>query len=128
MLNAAPRARARQYSHLHFVESGNTRLVRRRRRRQDSPELVQRESQVQTNLFALFSFPDPPNPPRLTGVDVGRPERRKGDRVRLECVSSGGNPLPKIEWRRNGKKLSPGKNGLLLLLWQTFSCNALFSR
>lgn len=30
-----------------------------------------------------------------------------GTKVRIECVSRGGNPLPEIEWILNGKKLTP---------------------
>ena len=42
--------------------------------------------------------------------DLGSPEKRAGDRVRLECVSSGGNPIPQIEWRRNGRPLPEGQS------------------
>ena len=37
-------------------------------------------------------------------------KRAAGDRVRLECVSSGGNPVPQIEWRRNGRPLPEGQS------------------
>ena len=76
------------------------------------------------SFFALseFSLPhnflllsDPPSAPRLIGDDLGSPsaaalKRAAGDRVRLECVSSGGNPVPQIEWRRNGRPLPEGQS------------------
>ena len=46
----------------------------------------------------------------MIGDDLGSPEKRAGDRVRLECVSSGGNPIPQIEWRRNGRPLPEGQS------------------
>ena len=74
------------------------------------------------SFFALseFSLPhnflflsDPPSAPRLIGDDLGSAaalKRAAGDRVRLECVSSGGNPVPQIEWRRNGRPLPEGQS------------------
>ena len=63
--------------------------------------------------FLLPSFlSDPPSAPRLIGDDLGAAalKRAAGDRVRLECVSSGGNPVPQIEWRRNGRPLPEGQS------------------
>ena len=75
------------------------------------------------SFFALseFSLPhnflflsDPPSAPRLIGDDrdlgAAALKRAAGDRVRLECVSSGGNPVPQIEWRRNGRPLPEGQS------------------
>ena len=56
-------------------------------------------------LSSLFS--DPPNPPRLGGDLVS--EKRAGDKVRLECISNGGNPLPQLYWIKNGEKIKSGK-------------------
>ncbi len=50
-----------------------------------------------------FCIVDPPSPPQILG-DL-RAEQRSGDRVKLTCITDGGNPLPKLSWLRNGVPL-----------------------
>ena len=47
-----------------------------------------------------FCIIDPPSPPQIHG-DL-RAEQRSGDKVKLTCITDGGNPLPKLSWLRNG--------------------------
>ena len=50
--------------------------------------------------------------PQILG-DIS-PYRRKGDKVSLSCVASGGNPFPELTWVRNGLPLrDSGKSGKL---------------
>ena len=56
-----------------------------------------------TIFISVCSFLDPPSAPQLLG-DLS-PYRRKGDKVSLTCLASGGNPLPNLTWLRNGLPL-----------------------
>ena len=48
----------------------------------------------------MFLFiADPPSPPQIHG-DL-RAEQKSGDRVKLTCLTEGGNPLPTLTWLRN---------------------------
>ena len=51
-------------------------------------------------ILLNFCITDPPSPPQIHG-DL-RPEQRSGDKVKLTCITEGGNPLPKLSWLRNG--------------------------
>ena len=52
--------------------------------------------------------------PQLLG-DLS-PYRRKGDKVSLTCLASGGNPLPELTWMRNGLPLRDSGKPMLLLV------------
>ena len=47
---------------------------------------------------------DPPSPPQIHG-DL-RAEQTSGDKVKLNCITEGGNPLPTLTWLRNGLPLN----------------------
>ena len=51
-------------------------------------------------ILLNFCITDPPSPPQIHG-DL-RSEQRSGDKVKLTCITEGGNPLPKLSWLRNG--------------------------
>jgi hypothetical protein len=51
----------------------------------------------------LIYVSDPPSPPQIHG-DL-HAEQRSGDRVKLTCITEGGNPLPDLTWLRNGLPL-----------------------
>ena len=57
---------------------------------------------LSVNYF-FFSFLDPPSPPQIHGDLLS--EQRSGDRVKLTCLTEGGNPLPTLVWLRNGLPL-----------------------
>ena len=57
-------------------------------------------------FFSLVFTADPPSVPELTG-DFER-KKRLGDVISLQCLSRGGNPLPKITWIKNGRAIDRG--------------------
>ena len=61
------------------------------------PKIAKR---LQLVILLNFCITDPPSPPQIHG-DL-RPEQRSGDKVKLTCITEGGNPLPKLSWLRNG--------------------------
>ncbi|XP_051776737.1 nephrin [Erpetoichthys calabaricus] len=46
----------------------------------------------------------PPQPPRIEGYD--KPEVKAKDTLKLECKSTGGNPLATLQWSKNDEVLS----------------------
>ena len=50
----------------------------------------------------LASLADPPGPPEISGYIEGE-TIRLGQTVSLVCTASGGNPLAKLTWLRNGE-------------------------
>ena len=52
--------------------------------------------------FVIF-LPVPPGAPQISGYDDY--PVKINDRVRLTCVSKGGNPLGTVTWSRNGKEV-----------------------
>ena len=57
--------------------------------------------------------------PQLLG-DLS-PYRRKGDKVSLTCLASGGNPLPELTWMRNGLPLRDSGKPMLLVINNGYS-------
>ena len=71
-------------------------------------------------ILLNFCITDPPSPPQIHG-DL-RPEQRSGDKVKLTCITEGGNPLPKLSWLRNGLLLEERTllEGIVIYLPNTF--------
>lgn len=64
---------------------------------------IDEEEDSVDNTPHYLNFPDPPSPPQIHG-DL-RAEQRSGDKVKLTCITDGGNPLPDLTWLRNGLPL-----------------------
>jgi len=50
----------------------------------------------------LYLFTDPPGPPEIQSEYVEGQTIRMGQTVSLSCKSRGGNPLPTVNWYKNG--------------------------
>lgn len=71
-------------------------------------------SHPQLEAEAKLDILYPPRPPILKGEGAGASggkgsfsvKKEQGQNVLVQCVSEGGNPLPEIQWLRNGRPLS----------------------
>ena len=64
--------------------------------------------------------------PQLLG-DLS-PYRRKGDKVSLTCLASGGNPLPELTWMRNGLPLRDSGKTILIVIYNCYFSKVDLSR